>query len=144
MLNSLPKNSSLYKYLDNECRWLLDPLKGYFIINILEDYLPNYIFSKFRTFNLNNNIEVENHPRKLAGISGSYLFTNVETNQQYIGSSIDLYNRLKSHKINSIRPHRGGNTPLYRSVKSYNWSNFTGTPIYISTNHITNFIKNKE
>lgn len=27
MLNSLSKDSSLYKYLDRDCRWLLEPLK---------------------------------------------------------------------------------------------------------------------
>src|ERR1700749_2853520 len=114
MLNSLPKGSLLYKYLESECCWLLEPLKGSFRINILESFLPSYIFSDTITYDLKNNKEAENHPRRLAGTSGCYLFTNILTNQQYIGSSIDLYNRFKSHKINSIRPNRGGNTPLYR------------------------------
>lgn len=144
MFYSLSKNSSLYNYLDIECRWLLEPLKGNFIINEILGELSNYIFSKTITYNLNNNIKSENHPRKLAGISGCYLFTNVITNQQYIGSSIDLYNRFKSHKINSIRPYRGGNTPLYKSVELHTWSNFTWTPIYISTNHINTFIKKNQ
>jgi hypothetical protein len=164
MLNSLSKDSSLYKYLDRECRWLLEPLKEGFYQSINIRFSPttratpegwlrpsvstNYIFSDktdgyARNLKNINTKETNNHPRNLAGMSGCYLFTNIVTNQQYIGSSIDLYNRFKSHKINSIRPHRGGNTPLYKSVKLYTWANFSWTPIYISTNHITAFLKTK-
>jgi hypothetical protein len=111
-------------------------------VNILESFLPNYIFSDTITYNLKITKELVKHPNFFLGLSGCYLFTNVVNNQQYIGSTFDLYNRFKSHKINSIRPHRGGNTPLYRSVILHSWSNFSWTPIYISTNHITSFIKN--
>jgi hypothetical protein len=141
MLNSLDEESSLYKYLDSECRWLLKSLKGSFSIKVLESNKAKYVFSE-TSYKLNSNqTDTENHPRSFSGKSGTYLFTNLITNPQYIGSSIDLYNRYKSHMINSLRPHRGGKTPLYNSVRLNSWNNFTWSPIIISTNHITSFFK---
>nr|UEK25968.1 hypothetical protein [Mutinus fleischeri] len=141
MLNSLDKDSSLYQYLISECGWLLEPLKGSFTIKVLNLSKAKLIVSN-RNYLLHSN-QADNHPRKFAGISGTYLFTNLITNQQYIGSSIDLYNRYKSHIINSIRPHRGGNTPLYNSINLHKLKHFTWSPIVTSTNHINTFFENK-
>jgi hypothetical protein len=137
MLNSLDDEFSLYKYLDSECRCLLKLLKGSFSIKILESNKAKYVYSD-TSYKLNSN-QTEKHPRNFSGKSGTYLFTNLITNQQYIGSSIDLYNRYKTHMINSMRAHRGGNTPLYYSVRLHSWNNFTWSPIITSTNHITSF-----
>lgn len=139
MLNSLDKKSSLYQYLISDCRWILEHLKGSFTIKVLDSRTVKYIVS-YKSYRLYRNSN-ENHPRNYAGVSGTYLFTNLITNQQYIGSSIDLYSRYKSHIPDSIRLQRGGNTPLYNSINLHKFKNFTWSPIITSTNHINSFLK---
>ena len=63
MYSSLPKDSSLYKYINNNCKWLLLPLTGY--TNLVTDSLDKLI-------NLNENITIK--ASKFAGVSGCYLF----------------------------------------------------------------------
>jgi hypothetical protein len=59
------------------------------------------------------------HPGLYKGKSGCYVFLCLENGSYYIGSPVCLYTRYKSHKVNSIRPDRGGDTALYLSVREF-------------------------
>jgi len=50
--------------------------------------------TEFSTYEVKN-YNKERHPKTYAGRSGSYLFTNIITNRQYVGSTVEFYTRLK-------------------------------------------------
>ncbi len=56
-------------------------------------------------------------------ISGIYSITNIINNKQYIGSSIDMYNRLYQHR-NKLRKNTHQNQYLQNSYNKYTESNF--------------------
>jgi len=70
------------------------------------------------------------------GKSGCYIFICLEATPSkvmgrlrspgdyYIGSAVCFYTRFKSHKINSVRPDRGGYNALYTSVRELGWDRF--------------------
>lgn len=70
-----------------------------------------------------------------------YLFVNTVTGQQYFGSAICLYTRYKAHIVNSTRPNRGGDNPLYTSIRKYGANCFTWQPIIMTNNHLTSYIE---
>ena len=57
------------------------------------------------------------HPSLYKGKAGCYIFLNLINNQYYIGSAICLNSRYKNHKVNSVRPDRGGDNVLYLAVR---------------------------
>jgi hypothetical protein len=148
MFDSVPNGSLFSKYLYDNCKWLLLPLKG--DTNIVCNDNKNTILTTYPLYNVNNNKNSFYHPKDFAGMAGCYVFTNTITDQQYVGSSIDIYTRFKDHVVNSSNKTmmptptpipRGGNSPFYASVTKHGWSNFTWRPVIISLNHSTEFYK---
>ena len=74
------------------------------------------------------------------GKAGCYIFLNLINNQYYIGSAICLNSRYKNHKVNSVRPDRGGDNVLYLAVRELGWRCFIWKPLILTTNHINNFV----
>jgi GIY-YIG catalytic domain len=75
------------------------------------DFAPMIINEKTKSYN------------KVACV---YMIKDNNTNYYYIGSSINLFNRIKSHLINYRKINRGGNSIFYRHVKSSGgWGRFS-------------------
>ena len=142
MFNSLPIGSPLYVYLNNNCKWLLVPLKGH--TNIDKNSVTKLI-----SLLENNSIKASTY----SGVSGCYIIArtpllrqNVDgekNNNFYIGSTTDLNTRYKIHKTNSTRVSHNKSllTPLYSTIRKIGWKNFFFKPIIITTNHFTEFFK---
>ena len=62
---------------------------------------------------------------KLSPAAASSAGLNLNLGTFYIGSAICLYTRFKSHKVNSMRPKRGGDNAFYLAVRESGWSSFT-------------------
>jgi hypothetical protein len=80
--------------------------------------------SSFVSYSVKSRVK-EGMPLNYKGRSGLYLFENTITGHQYIGSAICLYTRYKAHLVNSTRPDRGGDNPLYTSIRKYGADCFT-------------------
>ena len=133
MYNSLPESNTVKVYLYKNCWHLLswqEFMKGG---NLQKDW----DFVNYRV----NSDDKQGHPRFYKGKSGCYIFWCINDDSYYIGSAICLYNRYKSHKLNSYRPERGGDNALYSLVHKFDWHHFIWKPLIITTNHINNFIK---
>lgn len=83
----------------------------------------------------------EGHPSLYKGKSGCYAFLCLKSGSYYVGSAVCLYTRYRGHKVNSVRPKRGGDNALYLSVRELGWDCFIWKPLIITTNHINNFIQ---
>ena len=133
MYNSLPDSNPVKVYLNKNCLHLLswqEFMKGG---NLQKDW----DFVNYRV----NSDDKQGHPRLYKGKSGCYIFWCINEDSYYVGSAICLYNRYKSHKLNSYRPERGGDNALYSLVRKFDWHHFIWKPLIITTNHIDNFIK---
>ena len=65
-----------------------------------------------------DSIDNEGHPSRYKGESGCYVFFCLKGGY-YIGSAVCLHTRYKAHRVNSVRPDRGGNNALYLSVREF-------------------------
>lgn len=131
MYNSLPELDPVKQYLEKYCLHLL-PWQGFVKKEDLQrDYVNYQVDSQNK----------EGHPSLYRGKSGCYIFFCLKNGSYYIGSAVCLHTRYKSHKVNSIRPERGGDNALYLSVRELGWRSFIWKPVIITTNHINNFIK---
>jgi len=94
----------------------------------------NQILNNFNSFIsykklLNRSIFISNFSEKLSSIpkiACVYMIKENSSNNFYIGSSINLYARMKSHFFNSNRVKRGGNSIFYKYVNmSGGWTPFS-------------------
>lgn len=133
MITNLSDFSKVKMYLQEECNYLLKPLKGDTGISIKSDL--SIIESQVDLAELDGMKQVF----KYSSIGEVYLFSHKEKNDFYIGSATDFYTRFKSHQTNSIRPSRGRNSKFYKYLRenghrsSFNWCIVKYTP-----NHILN------
>jgi hypothetical protein len=135
-MDFLPDSSKVKIYLLEKCSHLLEPLKGNTGIYIKLD-MPT-IESKVDLGVLEGMKQVS----KYSGIGGVYLFSHKESNDFYIGSTIDFYTRFKTHQTNSIKPNRGGNSKFYKYFRENgSWSSFNWFIIKSTPNHIFNFVQ---
>lgn len=106
MYNSLSDSSPVKQYLKIYCLHLLN-LKDLADKGYIGDFVDYAMDSK----------DKKGHPSLYQGNSGCYLFLNLNLGIFYIGSAICLYTRFKSHKVNSMRPERGGDNAFYLAVR---------------------------
>lgn len=130
MINSLPKNSVILKFLEEEI--LLSKLeiigknkKNKLVINKLVPLDFNNLYYKKLKKDINSNFY----------IAGVYLF-KAPNGEQYVGSCMDFYSRLKAHK-NSFGKNR--NNVKLHSYK-YKYEEYKWSPIYKSMNYYRKFI----
>ena len=116
----------------------------YFNKSFIDTYKYNILL------NLNNlNIKYINIPiiskediKKYKNEAGIYIIKNNNSTHFYIGSSINIYSRIKGHLFNYRRIHRGGNSLFYKYVKaSGGWSQFSMYIIKKTPNCLFLFIK---
>ena len=79
-------------------------------------------------------------------ISGIYIIKNKLNNKVYVGKSIDIKQRLISHKCNLLKSERNKdeNRHLYNSVKKYGWNNFETQIVEIINNPTEELLANRE
>ena len=87
-----------------------------------------------------DSIDNKGHPSLYKGESGCYVFL-FKRGYYYIGSAVCLHTRYKAHRVNSVRPDRGGDNALYLSVREFGWDCFVWKPLIITTNYINSFVK---
>lgn len=136
MYESLPDSDSVKTYLKNNCFHLLS-ITGTTGIVAHKD---KFVSTEYTSYKVNSK-DKKAHPSLYSSKSGCYMFECLDTGSQYIGSAICLYTRYKAHMVNSIRPERGGNNAFYLSVRELGWERFIWKPIFITTNHISNYLQ---
>jgi hypothetical protein len=136
MYESLPDSDPVKSYLKNNCLHLLS-MTGTTGIVAHKDKLASIEYMSYMV----DSKDKKAHPSMYSGKSGCYMFECLDTGFQYIGSAICLYTRYKAHKVNSIRPDRGGNNTFYLLVRELGWKRFIWKPILITTNHISKYLQ---
>lgn len=119
MYNGLEKSNPLVKYLEDHCLPFLTSTEKLVVLGS-----DKTLSSSYASYPVKSRVKV-GMPLDYKGKSGLYLFVNTNTDQQYIGSAICLYTRYKAHMVNSTRPSRGGDNPLYTSIRIYGANCFT-------------------
>jgi GIY-YIG catalytic domain len=92
----------------------------YFNESFINTYKSNILL------NLNNldfkyiNISIKSKEdiKKYKNEAGIYIIKDNSSSHFYIGSSINIYNRIKGHLFNYRRIHRGGDSLFYKYVKA--------------------------
>lgn len=74
--------------------------------------------------------------------SGIYCIRNVKNNKKYIGSSVDIYERIRHH-LSDLRNNRHHSTYLQRSFNKYGEQGFT-TDILEKCNRDVSILRNRE
>lgn len=108
MYESLSDSNPVKLYLKNNGLHLLSLEEG--IINE-ETFQSN--FENYRV----DSVDKQGHPSLYKGKSGCYAFVCLDTGFHYVGSAVCFHTRYKAHKVNSVRPKRGGDNDLYLSVR---------------------------
>ena len=91
---------------------------------------------------INIPIKIKEDIKKYKNEAGIYIIKDNNSSHFYIGSSINIYNRIKGHLFNFGRRHRGGDSLFYKYIKrSGGWSQFSMYIIKKTPNCLFLFIK---
>ena len=87
-------------------------------------FIPNLNFLSKEYIKISNILK--DIPKKYENRAGVYIIKDDNGSYFYIGSSINIHNRIKNHLLNFRKPNRGGNSLFYKHVKSIGgWNCFS-------------------
>jgi len=132
MIESLPQDSSLRKYLMERGAWLLEPLAGDTSIPANGKNNP-HVLGPSTTVSQEG---IKNIRGDISNKSGCYMFMDTATGLFYIGSAINLATRLKYH-FNV--PTKRATTTLYSAAVPLGWANFTWSLLVNTTNYMLEY-----
>jgi cytochrome c oxidase subunit 2 len=134
MIESLPQDSPLVKFLTERGGWLLAPLAGDTGIPAKGKNDP-HVLGPTTTVTQEG---IKNIRGDINNKSGCYMFMNTATGLFYIGSATNLLTRLKYHYH---VPTKRATTTLYSAAVPLGWFNFTWSQLVSTTNYMFEYTK---